>query len=67
MKIMLVRPDYAKNYASTIYSSLYGRPRVNFMYDSKSIFFFIRIFLSKNMRLKNYQHLLKNFLGIYRG
>ena len=25
MKIMLVRPDYAKNYASTIYSSLTKR------------------------------------------
>ena len=33
----------------------------------KAYSFFIRIFLSKNMRLKNYQHLLKNFLGIYRG
>ena len=29
MKIMLVRPDYAKNYASTIYSSLVqDKPRV---------------------------------------
>ena len=47
MKIMLVRPDYAKNYASTIYSSLVtsldGSPLVH-----ETAHFFSTHFLSTN-------------------